>query len=149
MKNRNIFSKGSSVSWLLLGIFFVLFTTVLSARFLSGDEDTWLCSDGVWVKHGVPSAPQPTTPCSTSANANNFSKEGNLKIGKGPVWTLLYEEPGSPAISASLSFLPNAVCKKGLSSFPCEEPLWAEGARAKVEGIKKGNEIKVSKLTTY
>ena len=30
---------------------------------LRGNEDTWLCSNGQWVKHGNPSAPQPTTPC--------------------------------------------------------------------------------------
>jgi len=26
-------------------------------------EDTWLCVDGKWVKHGVPSAPMPETGC--------------------------------------------------------------------------------------
>lgn len=31
--------------------------------FLRGDEDTWLCQNGQWVKHGQPSAPQPTTQC--------------------------------------------------------------------------------------
>lgn len=31
--------------------------------FLRGDEDTWLCQNGVWVKHGNPTAAQPTQPC--------------------------------------------------------------------------------------
>lgn len=31
--------------------------------FLRGDEDTWLCQNGQWVKHGQPSAPQPTSQC--------------------------------------------------------------------------------------
>lgn len=31
--------------------------------FIRGPEDTWLCVDGEWVKHGVPSAPKPDEPC--------------------------------------------------------------------------------------
>ncbi len=30
---------------------------------VGGDEDTWLCENGQWVKHGVPSAPKPTSGC--------------------------------------------------------------------------------------
>jgi len=30
---------------------------------IGGPEDTWICVDGQWVKHGVPSAPMPTEPC--------------------------------------------------------------------------------------
>lgn len=30
---------------------------------IGGSEDTWMCVDGEWVKHGVPSAPKPTKPC--------------------------------------------------------------------------------------
>lgn len=34
------------------------------ARFLfGGDEDTWICSGGQWVKHGNPNAPMPQTGC--------------------------------------------------------------------------------------
>ncbi len=31
--------------------------------FLRGPEDTWICGENGWVKHGVPSAPMPTEPC--------------------------------------------------------------------------------------
>ena len=30
---------------------------------IGGSEDTWMCVDGEWVKHGVPSAPKPTKLC--------------------------------------------------------------------------------------
>lgn len=30
---------------------------------LGGSEDTWICQDGIWVKHGNPSQPQPVIPC--------------------------------------------------------------------------------------
>ncbi len=34
------------------------------ARFtLGGSEDTWLCKDGQWVRHGNPTAPKPTQNC--------------------------------------------------------------------------------------
>jgi spore germination protein GerM len=36
---------------------------VVGVRFLGGDEDTWLCRNGQWVKHGNPSSPKPTAPC--------------------------------------------------------------------------------------
>lgn len=30
---------------------------------LRGSEDTWICQNGAWVKHGSPSASMPTKPC--------------------------------------------------------------------------------------
>ncbi len=35
---------------------------LITVRILSG-EDNWICQNGQWVRHGVPLAPQPTTPC--------------------------------------------------------------------------------------
>lgn len=33
-------------------------------RFIfGGPEDSWICDNGEWVKHGNPSAPKPTTEC--------------------------------------------------------------------------------------
>lgn len=37
--------------------------SVLAVRFLSGAEDTWICVNGVWQKHGNPSGPFPSAPC--------------------------------------------------------------------------------------
>ena len=37
---------------------------VLAGRFLvGGDEDTWLCEGGQWVRYGQPSSPSPETGC--------------------------------------------------------------------------------------
>ena len=41
----------------------VAMAIVVGVRFLGGDEDTWICSNGQWVKHGNPSSPKPTAPC--------------------------------------------------------------------------------------
>ena len=40
-------------------------------------EDDWICSGGMWVKHGTPSASMPTTPCN-----NTNIKITNLKINQ-------------------------------------------------------------------
>lgn len=39
-------------------------SAVFVDRFLfSGDEDTWICVDNQWIKHGSPSKPMPLTGC--------------------------------------------------------------------------------------
>lgn len=44
--------------------FLLLVSTVFVIRFIfGGDEDTWICVDGKWVKHGNPARPAPTQPC--------------------------------------------------------------------------------------
>ena len=49
---------------LLVVVVFILgvVVTLLTVRFLSG-EDGWICIGGEWVKHGQPSAPQPSKDC--------------------------------------------------------------------------------------
>lgn len=49
--------------WKILIVLILVAAAVFTIRFLSGPEDTWLCQNGQWVKHGNPSAPQPTTGC--------------------------------------------------------------------------------------
>lgn len=41
----------------------ILFVAAAAALLLRGDEDTWICENGQWVKHGAPSAPMPSKPC--------------------------------------------------------------------------------------
>lgn len=40
---------------------------------IRGSEDTWLCQDGQWVKHGVPSAPMPISGCGDN-KINSFDE---------------------------------------------------------------------------
>lgn len=45
---------------------FILFSIggVFALRFfLGGDEDTWICQKGEWVKHGNPAVQKPETIC--------------------------------------------------------------------------------------
>lgn len=49
---------------LLILFIFLLASFLLLARLLvGGGEDTWICVEGEWVKHGVPSAPKPEGGC--------------------------------------------------------------------------------------
>ena len=48
--------------WAIIILLVVVFLLVLFLA-LRGDEDTWLCQDGQWVRHGNPSAAMPTAPC--------------------------------------------------------------------------------------
>jgi len=53
-------------------IAFLVFCVLAFALFvIRGSEDTWLCVNGEWVKHGNPSTPMPTTGCVPPANTNN------------------------------------------------------------------------------
>jgi len=41
----------------------IVLLAIGALSFLRGNEDDWICQDGQWVKHGNPSASQPTTGC--------------------------------------------------------------------------------------
>jgi hypothetical protein len=48
---------------IILGVVVLAGLVILGIRFFSGPEDTWLCQNGQWVKHGQPSSPMPTSGC--------------------------------------------------------------------------------------
>lgn len=48
--------------WAII-ILLVLVFALLGILALRGDEDTWLCDQGQWVRHGNPVAHQPVEPC--------------------------------------------------------------------------------------
>ena len=50
--------------YITIAIIIGIIAVVGYLRFVvGGDEDTWLCENGQWVKHGVPSAQMPTSGC--------------------------------------------------------------------------------------
>ena len=62
----------------------ILFGVLL---FLRGDEDTWLCSSGQWVKHGNPSAPMPTMSCGTFTPSPTPTTHPDIEV--------FYPQPGA------------------------------------------------------
>lgn len=51
--------KGKIVLALIAGVLLVVFARF----FIGGDEDSWVCEKGQWVKHGNPSASEPKEQC--------------------------------------------------------------------------------------
>jgi len=45
---------------------------VFDLRLLNSDEDTWLCQNGEWIKHGNPSSPAPAEGCGSAVS--NFNE---------------------------------------------------------------------------
>lgn len=62
--------------WWFLGFLVLLFLGFLFLRFvLGGPEDSWICRQGEWVKHGNPSAPRPTSACQERKSLFDFGKK--------------------------------------------------------------------------
>src|SRR3989339_291323 len=56
--------KKTNLAIIILSAALILLLITLGAvLFLRGDEDTWLCAGGKWVKHGNPSGQMPGEPC--------------------------------------------------------------------------------------
>lgn len=55
--------------FIILLIILVLITVVI-IRF-SSPEDTWICQNGIWIKHGNPRQSQPTITCPNLTPTDN------------------------------------------------------------------------------
>jgi len=60
----------------IMAILLVAIVVVLGVRFfLGGNEDNWICQNGVWIKHGNPSASMPEEPCDDQKPDNEKPQE--------------------------------------------------------------------------
>jgi gas vesicle protein len=83
---------------------------------------------------------------SNLANAtNNFDKTGNLSKQNGE-WVLIYEEPGKPALIASLSFNEKSICEKGAQKDVCVLNNLNIGERTRIIGTLEGGVLTVYDL---
>jgi len=136
----------------------IIAAAIAVVRF-STDEDTWICNDHQWIKHGSPDKPMPQTGCGEKQNNNeveiNFSKVGNItnfdtKTNKETqAWYFLYEEPGAPAISKIL--VPTSGCKYYYLNGDNKSCLDAggefyNGQRVKIDGQITVHEINAVKI---
>ncbi len=63
----------------ILLIALVIILGAIFAYFKFSSEDSWMCQNGQWVKHGNPSATMPTTGCGVIAN-NNYNDNNNGNV---------------------------------------------------------------------
>src|SRR3989344_2518680 len=54
------------LSYVVVALMLAAVLAIAGVRLFSG-EDSWLCQNGQWIKHGNPSAPMPETGCEPSA----------------------------------------------------------------------------------
>lgn len=47
---------------IILAVILIIIGVIILFRILT-PEDTWICQNGEWVKHGNPTAPQPVNSC--------------------------------------------------------------------------------------
>ncbi|MFC1678539.1 Gmad2 immunoglobulin-like domain-containing protein [Patescibacteria group bacterium] len=63
----------------ILGVIILLIIGVLAIRFIfGGPEDAWICVNGEWQKHGVPSGPAPNRPCGDELIGGQRDEHGCL-----------------------------------------------------------------------
>lgn len=58
----------------LIILVILILVVVATVFILRGDEDTWLCQNGEWVKHGNPDVEQPTDFCGKDIILKNFGE---------------------------------------------------------------------------
>jgi hypothetical protein len=143
-------------SQILFAFFFFVLAGIgatIGIRFLlGGNEDSWECTENMWVAHGMPQTQKPIGECgviteNVRQTDGNFSEEGNLLKDSSGVWKLLYEKPGAPALSASLLFSDQTVCVLGTAYTKCNLTNEEIGQRAKIKGDPKGEVIVVSLIS--
>ncbi len=67
----------------------------------------------------------------------NFSEIGNI-VNRDGSWVLVYEEPGSPALTLSLAFDGLSMCTDEREDNSCLPAYWENGDRVEVNGVKEG-----------
>lgn len=144
------YKNGSGFIWLIFGIAFAIGVSYFGSEYYK-EDNRWVCEKGIWVKKGNPVSPRPSENCvDENSNSGVFSKIGNLVRGEGvSYWSLVYEEPGAPALKVRLSFTAKSVCRIGRSVVPCEDELWKVGDRAEISGKRTSGTVTVSSLSVF
>jgi len=107
-KLPDIMKKKLSPVVLIIGILLIGGLVLAYLRFFKGgDEDTWICVNNQWVKHGNPSASMPEEVCS-SANNGNIRTDQNTNTtglqGKGIIDSIKNALVGSGALECRYGF---------------------------------------------
>jgi hypothetical protein len=70
---------------IIIALIFIIFAVIIVLRF-SSPEDTWLCQNNQWVKHGNPRDPAPTTGCGPAPMVGSDKDEHGCIGSAGYTW---------------------------------------------------------------
>ena len=134
------------------GVLLLIIVLIFIVRFVGGgSEDAWICVNGEWAKHGNPASSMPESGCGSAGTpATSFSAMGNLvkdNPGLAPgAWYLVFEKPGSPAVTIELSFDAKSLCILNGTVSPCRPSDFVPGERVTVDGEESSGTVGVVSL---
>lgn len=109
----------------------VVIVLIFAVRFiLGGPEDSWICQDGVWTKHGNPRKPAPMTGC---------AKE-NQNQATTTTTEIIYQNASSDLIRVELPS-PDAVTGKEFSVIGEARGFWFFEASFPVQVLDKDGKV--------
>jgi len=80
----------------------------------------------------------------------DFEKTGNITKNNSEmdpdIWNLIFEEPGSPALSVYLNFNELSICVTNEVEEPCVPDEFEQGARARITGKNREGVVSVDKM---
>ena len=102
------------ISSIIIFLVMVIIGGFLAARLLS-PEDTWLCKNGQWIKHGQPELPKPENGCGAkiylgqdSKNATYFINGASIILSNGKFETVITDNSASKTITSVFNDAVNA-----------------------------------------
>jgi len=72
--------------FLMLLVVLAIISIIVFRFVIGGPEDNWICDNGEWVKHGMPSGPAPVEPCGEGRLIGGDKDEHGCLIGAGYLW---------------------------------------------------------------
>ena len=99
-----------ALAYILIGIIISMFGLIL----FRSPEDSWICKDGAWVKHGNPTAAKPTVSCPKKGGTMKFvspafSDNGTLPAvytcqgqGASPPFTIAQVPAGTRSLALTM-----------------------------------------------
>lgn len=122
----------------------IIIFVLLFIRFvIGGPEDSWICKDGTWIKHGRPSYPKPIVSC---GNQTPLPKNEKDCLAQGGVWSKQGPEPfetcNKKAVDRGNLCRDNSECEGMCQANLTREEL-SEGMRGKIFSNKKFGQCSV------
>lgn len=136
--------------WIALAIIFA--GGIIAARRFSTPEDSWVCRNGAWVRHGNPSGPRPQSGCGASYDfhASGMAAKNDPGMEQDKLY-LVFEQGGKAPAAIQLSFDGQSMCGDDKNLVPCMALSvydfgLAKGRLIDVKGLRQGGAVLVREV---